>query len=330
MNENATVVPAVNELRCDVLLLYATSSEEQMLKETSIAIGIQIVKRKAKGPSGEKVEFFTLGTVGSSRVNAIRTKMGPLSYGGSASRAIYYRTITGATALIQLGMAFGVAPCEQKLGDVLVSTSLIPYDLRIVRTSAAELVAFPREMIEAMVASDEAVTEDGRAKPQPGPAQGAKHCKEETVSGASPQVDDYVVDYSPAERHRARQALIDMFEAERESMSDAERGYQVFFGGVLSGGARVFSRKFVGELVMGVPQAEDGVVGGEMEGVGLLSVSPANDPLWCVVKGISDFGDEDRDQVIKESRPVACKNSAHFVLSALMKWGPQAHNVGGA
>ena len=32
-----------------------------------------------------------------------------------------------------------------------------------------------------------------------------------------------------------------------------------------------------------------------MEGVGLVSVSSPEDPAWIVVKGISDFADEDRD-----------------------------------
>ncbi len=56
-----------------------------------------------------------------------------------------------------------------------------------------------------------------------------------------------------------------------------------------------------------------------MEGVGLLAASlDADDPIWCVVKGISDFADEDRNRVIGESRDAACRNAAHFVLSALV------------
>jgi adenosylhomocysteine nucleosidase len=55
-----------------------------------------------------------------------------------------------------------------------------------------------------------------------------------------------------------------------------------------------------------------------MEGVGLLAASlTADDPIWCVVKGISDFADENRDAVIDEFRPIACRNAAEFVLAAL-------------
>jgi adenosylhomocysteine nucleosidase len=55
-----------------------------------------------------------------------------------------------------------------------------------------------------------------------------------------------------------------------------------------------------------------------MEGVGLLSTSPANDPAWIIVKGISDFADENRDAVIERYRPIACRNAADFVLDALL------------
>jgi nucleoside phosphorylase len=72
------------------------------------------------------------------------------------------------------------------------------------------------------------------------------------------------------------------------------------------------------ELAQSVPgNGEEQIVGGEMEGVGLLaaSVNP-DDPIWCVVKGISDFADENRDAVIRTNRPIACLNAATFVLAA--------------
>jgi nucleoside phosphorylase len=62
-----------------------------------------------------------------------------------------------------------------------------------------------------------------------------------------------------------------------------------------------------------------GLVGGEMEGVGLLSAAVKPDaPAWCVVKGISDFGDELRDEDIKTGIRVAPHNAAFFVLSSLV------------
>jgi len=64
-------------------------------------------------------------------------------------------------------------------------------------------------------------------------------------------------------------------------------------------------------------ESSESVVGGEMEGAGLLSASDPESPSWIVAKGICDFADEERDEVIDETRPVACRNSATFVLDAL-------------
>jgi nucleoside phosphorylase len=123
-----------------------------------------------------------------------------------------------------------------------------------------------------------------------------------------------VVDYSKTKRRAAKHSLVKLFERE------IERGGHTFgthIGTLLSGGARIFSAKFRDDLVESVPPGRDRIIGGEMEGVGLLSVAPADKPLWAVVKGISDFADEDRDGIIETTRPVACENAARFVLSAL-------------
>lgn len=95
----------------------------------------------------------------------------------------------------------------------------------------------------------------------------------------------------------------------RQRSDTLDESYRVFLGGLLSGGARVFSRSFLNEIVSGIPKIEEGlIVGGEMEGVGLLSVSPRDEPLWIVAKGICDFANRKRDRVIKTARPIACRN----------------------
>jgi nucleoside phosphorylase len=87
---------------------------------------------------------------------------------------------------------------------------------------------------------------------------------------------------------------------------------------MLSGAARIYSRCFRDELVRNVPAGEEPIVGGEMEVVGLLAASAGpDDPIWCVVKGISDFADKDRDAIFEQSRAQACRNAAEFILSAL-------------
>lgn len=90
-------------------------------------------------------------------------------------------------------------------------------------------------------------------------------------------------------------------------------------GLLLSGGARIHCAAFRDELARecGRGKGPDLVVGGDMEGVGLLAASDRERPNWIVVKAISDWADRDRDDVIERTRPIACYHSARFVLAAL-------------
>ena len=91
-----------------------------------------------------------------------------------------------------------------------------------------------------------------------------------------------------------------------------------FMSGRFCWGCTNPQRSISGQLVDGVPGGDAQVVGGEMEGVGLLAASTDGDPVWCVVKGISDFADKNWDETIAANIPTACRNAAAFVLSALV------------
>jgi nucleoside phosphorylase len=251
---------ADEDLKCNLLLFFATSTEKKELKKAAKEMGFAF-DRKEHSQLGE---YFLLGKVGDFRVVAVETEVGPLRFQGSASKGIYFKYASGATAIVQLGMAFGIDPQRQKHGDVLVSSSIIPYDRRKVIADGA----------------------------------------------------GYKVDYSPATRQQARPSMVELFARESQEVN---LGFQVHVGAVLSGGAAIFSRAFRQDLVANIPPTGEPIVGGEMEGVGLVCVSSPDNPAWVVVKGISDFADEDRDAVIKKMRPLACRNSARFVLAALAK-----------
>jgi adenosylhomocysteine nucleosidase len=122
-----------DELTCDLLLFFATSSEKDALQGAAKQRGIPF-HRKSHPTLGR---FYWMGRIGDDRVNAVQTEMGPLSYGGSASKGIFFKSATGAAAIIQIGMAFGIMPGQQQPGDVLVSSSIIPYDRRDIRTVGA-------------------------------------------------------------------------------------------------------------------------------------------------------------------------------------------------
>ncbi len=237
--------PDPSKRLCTLLLFLATPAEEEGLNLA--ANDRHLPFEKIKVP--ELGEYHWLGPVGNETVIAIRPAreqgrlvMGALGRLGSAARGIRFREATGAQGIVQVGMAFGIAPRSQQLGDVLISTSLIPYDNRDVR-------AAPKDQ------------------------------------------EGYIVDYSQANRQPAREFLVRLFLRE-QIRGGHSFGVQV--GAMLSGAARIHSGRFRDEVVNGVPGGDDPIIGGEMEGVGLLAASTASDdPIWCVVKGISDFADED-------------------------------------
>ena len=107
---------------CDILIFTAVPEEEKALKRAAKESNLlyeKIVRRN--------FEYRNLGVVGSSRVMALETEMGPFGFDGSAARAIYAQAQTRATTLISLGMAFGIDRQQQQIGDILVSTSVLTW-----------------------------------------------------------------------------------------------------------------------------------------------------------------------------------------------------------
>ena|SRR5271165_517655 len=115
---------AVDALKCDILLFFATQTEREQLEKGAKEIGFPFEERN----DARVGTYFTLGTIGPNRVRAVKTRMGPFFHQGSASQAIVLRAASSATSIIQVGMAFGIDRKAQKHGDVLVSRWVFPYD----------------------------------------------------------------------------------------------------------------------------------------------------------------------------------------------------------
>lgn len=253
------ITSTVERMQCDVLLFIATSTEKEQLKKVAKELNFQFNRKK-----GDLCNYYDLGRVGNYRVMAVKTEMGPLSYDGSAARAINAMAETSATSLILLGMAFGINRDMQELGSLLVSKILLPYDNR------------------------EVLTIDGRMH----------------------------VDYTGVVAHQSKESLIKILEKESEL---PEWNGIITFGALLTGAAKIRCTEYRNELVKSLSSRGEMVVGGEMEGVGLLSTCDRSFPTWVVVKGISDYADENRERDIEIGREKACKNAARFVLQALSK-----------
>jgi nucleoside phosphorylase len=211
--------------------------------------------------------------VGSYRTKAVRCKMGPFGHGGSAAQALMAQKETNAVGLISLGMAFGINRHRQSLGDVLVSTSLLPYDNRTV------------------ICLDEQNTDD--------------------------QITD---DFGEMPAYSAAETLLNML---RTYAATGRANVAVQFGAMLTGGARIHCARFRDRLARALSDRAGVVIGGEMEGAGLLSTCPIRRPNWALVKGISDFADQRRKEDITIGRPLACRNSARFLLQAMLYFDPE-------
>lgn len=220
--------------------------------------------------------------------------MGPHGRLGSAAKTMRYLAATGAQGVVQVGMAFGVSSDKQKLGDVLVSALLSPYDNRAVKPRDAP----PGRVCSCILGC---LLRMFQVKPRDAPP-------------------GYVYDYEGVKVEKPRAALLDRFRIEKERREKAgESEFKIHIGAMLSGAARIHCAAYRDELLRIAPSEGEEFVGGEMEGVGLLSGSmKAGDPVWCVVKGISDFADENRDNDIKTGREKASYHAALFVLSSLL------------
>ena len=266
--------------RCDVLLFVTTRTEREMLRVVAGEMGIepQLI-------DGRLSRYLDLGRVHPDyRVFAVETEMGALQTGGSATKALLCPIETGARYIIAVGMAFGIDRERQNFGDVLVASHVLSYDAVIVDTES-----------------------DGRLRR-------IRYDRVKPVSTNAPMRD-------LLRRHQERREM------------DGHVGYKVHFGAMLSGSAQIRCRAYRDHLAEKLNKKladldkerrklkevlSERIVGGEMEGVGLLATPEGDDgPSWLVVKGISDFADEGHGGDTEEHRHTACANSIRLVLEAL-------------
>ena len=111
----------------DIVLVTATQTEHEQLEQAAKELGFSFEKIPRR-----YLDYYRLGLVGTNRVVAIRVSMGAFSPEGAAARCIQARAETQATTIILIGTAFGIAPEQQHIGDVIVSESVFLYDDRTV------------------------------------------------------------------------------------------------------------------------------------------------------------------------------------------------------
>ncbi|MCW3108588.1 MAG: Nucleoside phosphorylase-like protein [Segetibacter sp.] len=107
----------------DILLLTATDVETQCLHEQMMPEDGIILK------VGIDVHTYFIGNFGNYRVLHTQCKAGSATLGGSAVVTAHAINLIKPKAILMIGIAFGLNKTKQKIGDVLISESLWPYDI---------------------------------------------------------------------------------------------------------------------------------------------------------------------------------------------------------
>lgn len=107
-----------------VLIMTATSVEtEAVMRAFAESTGDRYTKI-----FGETTTYFRLGTLGGSDIFLVQSEAGSGGPAGSALTATEAINFIKPGAILVVGIAFGVDPVEQKIGDVLVSRQMISYE----------------------------------------------------------------------------------------------------------------------------------------------------------------------------------------------------------
>ncbi|GAB4211423.1 MAG: hypothetical protein OHK0022_45940 [Roseiflexaceae bacterium] len=89
--------------------------------------------------------YYDLGKAGAAQVWLVRSEMGSGTPGGAQATMHHAINTLRPAAVMMVGIAFGLQPHQQQLGDVLVARQLMLYDLQRISTAPdGSLVAQPR------------------------------------------------------------------------------------------------------------------------------------------------------------------------------------------
>ncbi|MCX2429934.1 hypothetical protein [Pedobacter sp. GR22-10] len=129
-------LPEIQELLGNVkcLIVTATEIEKNSFQEKFKPINDEGIIRLF-----HKNNTFFIGKFGNYLVAHVQlTLMGGINPGGSLSTVKDGINVFGTKAVIMLGIAFGIDKKKQKIGDVLISESIIPYNIARVSKNATE------------------------------------------------------------------------------------------------------------------------------------------------------------------------------------------------
>jgi WD40 repeat protein/nucleoside phosphorylase len=126
--------------KAEVLLVTATEVETWAVRALILQQGGIFERRVIDGQA-----YFDLGVISDARIFLVQSEMGTVGPGG-ATLVVYegIRALSPST-VVMVGIAFGLRPREQNLGDILVSRQLVGYELqKIEQGPGGEEIIRPR------------------------------------------------------------------------------------------------------------------------------------------------------------------------------------------
>ncbi len=112
--------------KADVLLVTVTKVESQAV----LAVFEASAGKQARPVTLDRRTYFDLGIFNGARVYLTQSEMGAAGLGGAIQTVHKGIDALQPDAVIMLGIAFGVDQAWQKIGDILISENLRPYELQ--------------------------------------------------------------------------------------------------------------------------------------------------------------------------------------------------------
>jgi len=135
LSANAIDAPLVNVAsnpqtnmneQTDILLVTVTKIETQAV----LQMAEELVKKKSSKHFRNNLTFYELGLIGGARTWLVRSEMGAGGPGGAIITINDAIEQLKPKAVVMVGIAFGIEPDTQPIGQILVSRQILDYELQ--------------------------------------------------------------------------------------------------------------------------------------------------------------------------------------------------------
>jgi nucleoside phosphorylase len=123
---------STSQLHCDVLLVVATLIEARAVLDACEQATGQASEQHFIGNN----TYFSLGVIGGARIFLVQTEMGTGGPGGALLTVSAGISVLSPSAVIMVGVAFGINSNKQHPGDILVARQIMSYESQRAGTNA--------------------------------------------------------------------------------------------------------------------------------------------------------------------------------------------------